>query len=116
ERYTLSLLDEDDKAPIGVYANFESDQITIYLSIASLNGTKLLITSATGNDYKVVAKKVADELIAQGALDIIENSKRGKESMHLTNKHVLVTREATQATEFNQMIENNSGKVLSAPL
>ena len=36
--------------------------------------------------------------------------------MHLTNKHVLVTREATQATEFNQMIENNSGKVLSAPL
>ncbi|HLR59728.1 MAG TPA: hydroxymethylbilane synthase [Pseudogracilibacillus sp.] len=78
ERYTLSLLDEDDKAPIGVYANFESDQITIYLSIASLNGTKLLITSATGNDYKVVAKKVADELIAQGALDIIENSKRGK--------------------------------------
>lgn len=78
ERYTLSLLDEDDKAPIGVYANFESDQITIYLSIASLNGTKLLTTSATGNDYKIVAKKVADELIAQGALDIIENSKRGK--------------------------------------
>lgn len=77
ERYTLSLLDEDDKAPIGVYANFESDQITIYLSIASLNGTKLLTTSATGNDYKIVAKQVADELIAQGAIEIIENSKQG---------------------------------------
>lgn len=36
--------------------------------------------------------------------------------MDLANKQILVTREATQAVEFNQMIETASGKVLSAPL
>src|SRR5699024_1184900 len=39
ERYTLSLLDEDDKAPIGVYASLKDNQLTIYVSIASLTGT-----------------------------------------------------------------------------
>src|SRR5699024_12759780 len=36
--------------------------------------------------------------------------------MVLKHKQILVTREATQAKEFNQMIEDMSGKVLSAPL
>lgn len=36
--------------------------------------------------------------------------------MDLAHKQILVTREATQAKEFNQMIEDMSGKVLSAPL
>lgn len=36
--------------------------------------------------------------------------------MDLKNKNILVTREATQAHEFNQMIEKYSGNVLSAPL
>src|SRR5690625_7966242 len=36
--------------------------------------------------------------------------------MVLAHKQILVTREATQAKEFNQMIEDMSGKVLSAPL
>ncbi len=76
ERYTLSLLDEDDRAPIGVYASFKGDQVTIHVSIASLEGTKLLTTSATGNNYKTVAKQVTSELISQGALDIIEKSKQ----------------------------------------
>src|SRR5699024_12588391 len=36
--------------------------------------------------------------------------------MVLAHKQILVTREATQAKEFNQMIEDMSGKVLSAQL
>ncbi len=77
ERYTLSLLDEDDQAPIGVYASVKDEKITIYASIASLEGTDLITYSASGEDYKEVAKKVANELISRGALDIIKNSKQG---------------------------------------
>src|SRR5699024_2611252 len=58
ERYTLSLLDEDDKAPIGVYASLKDNQLTIDVSIASLTGTDLLTARATGTDYKQVAKQV----------------------------------------------------------
>src|SRR5699024_12241220 len=36
--------------------------------------------------------------------------------MVLAHKQIIVTRQATQAKEFNQMIEDMSGKVLSAPL
>lgn len=36
--------------------------------------------------------------------------------MNLAKKNILVTREATQAVEFNHMIEMTLGKVLSAPL
>lgn len=36
--------------------------------------------------------------------------------MDLMNKKILVTREATQAIEFNEMIKQASGQVLSAPL
>lgn len=77
ERYTLSLLDEDDKAPIGVFANFEAGQISIHASVASLKGTKLITYAASGEDYKQVAKQVANELISKGALDIIDKSKQG---------------------------------------
>jgi len=76
ERYTLSLLDEDDKAPIGVYASLKNDQLTIYVSIASLAGTSLLTARATGKDYKQVAKQVANELVSKGALDVIEQAKQ----------------------------------------
>lgn len=77
ERYTISLLDEDDQAPIGVYASVKADKIKIHASIASLEGKELITYSASGNDYKEVAKKVADELISRGALDIIKHSKKG---------------------------------------
>ncbi len=77
ERYTLSLLDEDERAPIGVYAFYKNNQITIHTSIASLEGTQLLNYAATGENYQDVAQEVAKELISQGALTIIETSKQG---------------------------------------
>src|SRR5699024_12370250 len=76
ERYTLSLLDEDDKAPIGVYAYLKDNQLTIYVSLASLTGTDLLTSRATGTDHKQVAKQVANELVSKGALDVIEQAKQ----------------------------------------
>lgn len=77
ERFTLSLLDEDDKAPIGVYAQVKDDIVKIHVSIASIDGQELLTYSASGKNYKHVAEKVANELIRQGALDIIKHSKSG---------------------------------------
>src|SRR5699024_9468697 len=76
ERYTLSLLHEDDKAPIAVYASLKDNQLTIYVSIASFTATYLLIARATATGCKEDGKHVDNELAFKGALDVIEQAKQ----------------------------------------
>jgi len=75
ERALVRLLDEDDKAPIGVYAKIENDKITLHTSVSSIDGQKTLFEVTTGEDPLEVAKKAAAKLIELGANQLIETAK-----------------------------------------
>lgn len=74
ERSFVALLDEDDKAPIGAYASVEHHQITLYTSVASVDGATLLTYTAKGTTPNEVAKEAADHLLKNGAAKLVEEA------------------------------------------
>lgn len=77
ERALMRLLDEDDKAPIGAYAEVDdSGMITLHSSVSSVNGEDILFDKSTGADPLQLATVVAQKLEARGAKEIIENAKK----------------------------------------
>ena len=55
ERYMVSLLDEDDVSPIGVYVDYSDELYKMYVSVASINGDKVIFEKAKGSQFKKVA-------------------------------------------------------------
>lgn len=77
ERILMRLLDEEDKAPIGVYADVdEGNLITLHSSVASVDGETILFEQGTGNDPLELATKIAEKLKARGAEKLIEEAKK----------------------------------------
>ena len=76
ERQFVRLLDEEDKSPIGAYAKVDYDSITLYGSISSLDGKKMIKVQVEGTKPEDVARAAAEEVIAKGAKSIIERAKQ----------------------------------------
>lgn len=78
ERALMRLLDEDDKAPIGVYAHVdETNLITVYSSVASVDGEEILFDQSEGYDPLQLSAEVAEKLESRGALKLINEAKKG---------------------------------------
>lgn len=78
ERALMRLLDEEDKAPIGVYAEVdENNKITIHTSVASVDGETTLFDTSEGYDPLELSAKVAEKLEARGATKLIAEAKKG---------------------------------------
>lgn len=75
ERLLLRGLDEDEKAPIGAYATVSEGMIHLFGMVISLDGQTILTYEFSGNDPLKVARKVADGLIDQGAMEIVTQAK-----------------------------------------
>lgn len=75
ERIFIQLLDEEDKAPIGAFATVENDEITLYTSVASIDGDKILTYTAKGTRKEEVAQAAANALLQDGAAHLIEKAK-----------------------------------------
>jgi len=76
ERTLVSLLDEEDKAPIGAYAHVKDGVIKLYASVSSIDGTQLLISRSNGTSIQKVAQEAVDQLIKEGAKSLIETAKQ----------------------------------------
>lgn len=76
EREFARLLDDEDEAPIGAFAQVEGERITLYGSISSLDGKDTITVQAEGNNYEDVAREAADSAFKQGAELIIERAKQ----------------------------------------
>lgn len=74
ERLFLQAFDEGEQAPIGGYAFVSNGIIHLRGMVISLDGTKVLTHEATGKNPAEVAEKVADYLIQEGAMDLIEEA------------------------------------------
>lgn len=77
ERALMRLLDEEDKAPIGVFAHVDDDEtITLYSSVASIDGEKIIFDKTEGKDPITLSTTVAKKLERQGAKQLIEEAKK----------------------------------------
>lgn len=75
ERLCVNLLDDTDKAPIGSYAYMKNDEVFLHVVVASKDGSVLLRAAGSGDVPEDIAKRVADDLIQQGAKEVIESFK-----------------------------------------
>jgi hydroxymethylbilane synthase len=75
ERKLLDILQGSDQFPIGAYASMENDAITLHATVISVDAKTILKEHAQGTDPVTVAKEVAEKLIKQGAMDIINDVK-----------------------------------------
>lgn len=76
ERLFLEEFDEGEQAPIGGYAFVSEDVIRLRGMVISLDGQTVLKAEDTGSDPALLAKKVADQLKAEGAMKLIEDANR----------------------------------------
>lgn len=75
EREFVNRLDEEDKAPIGAYALVENGDIILYTSVASIDGEKIITCTSKGDSIQAVAEYAANNLIEQGAKEMIQDAK-----------------------------------------
>lgn len=75
EREFVNRLDEEDKAPIGAYALVENSEIILYASVASIDGEKIITCTSKGDSIQAVAEYAANNLIEQGAKEMIQDAK-----------------------------------------
>jgi len=71
EREFLKCFEEGEQAPIGGYASMVGDMIHLHGMVISSDGQTIMQHEATGSDPFALAQEVADNLIDQGALEII---------------------------------------------
>lgn len=75
ERAFIRILDKEDKAPIGACATVASDMITLFTSVASIDGEKVLTYKAQGKTIDEVVNDAVSHLRALGAEKLIEEAK-----------------------------------------
>ena len=74
ERLFLQAFDEGEQAPIGGYAFISDGVIHLRGMVISLDGQTVLTYEATGESPQELAEEVANHLINQGAMTIIEEA------------------------------------------
>lgn len=75
ERKFLDLLQGDDQFPLGAYAYIENGEIVLQATVLNTEGNTELKWCARGTDPIVVGTEAADQLIKQGAKDILATVK-----------------------------------------
>jgi len=77
ERSMLALLHGGCSVPVGAWGRVESGQLTLDGLVANLDGTKILRASAQGDVTTAaeVGRRVAEQLLEQGAAEIIAESR-----------------------------------------
>jgi hydroxymethylbilane synthase len=80
ERSFLKTMEGGCSVPVFALARLSSDVLTIRGGVISLDGTKQVDGIASGNKNEAVAigKKLADEIVSKGGLEILEDIKRHK--------------------------------------
>ena len=78
ERHLLDLLDGGCRAPVGILACASDGVIELNAAVVSLDGRRVVRAKSDGDskDWREAAWKVAQELKAGGAAEIIENARR----------------------------------------
>lgn len=76
ERIFLSCFDEGEQAPIGGYAYVRDGHIHLHGMVIHSDGQQMVEHQAVGTEPEKVARDVAQVLIDQGALEIIEAVKQ----------------------------------------
>lgn len=77
ERAVMRLLDEYDEAPIGVYADIDSDGvITVNTSVSSVNGDQILFDQSKGREPIELATIISQKLENRGAKRLIADAKK----------------------------------------
>ena len=71
ERAFLKYFEDGNAPSVGGYAKWKEDHIELHGMVISMDGSKVIEYVATGKDPDKVAKEAAEQLTAQGALDII---------------------------------------------
>lgn len=80
ERALLRRLEGGCQIPIGALGTVKDDQVTLKGIVASLDGERIIKAEASGGDPENLGNRVAEMLIAQGALAILEEIRVGNES------------------------------------
>ena len=77
ERVMLAAMHGGCSIPFGAYSKIHGDAITIYAMISDVEGKKYIQLSKTGSvdDAKIVAVKLAKELLEAGGKDILDEIK-----------------------------------------
>ena len=80
EREIVRILEGTSKVPVGGLASVRGDRIQITACILSMDGREKLVGSRAGSvkDGMVLAREVADELVANGALRLGETWHTGR--------------------------------------
>ncbi len=80
ERDVLVAMQGGCSIPLGVYAQIDSDTITIYAMLSDVEGKQYIKISKTGpvSEVKAVAGIVVDELLGNGAKEIIAQVRRDR--------------------------------------
>lgn len=73
ERLLLHALHGGCRVPLGALARLDGDTLTLRARLLAIDGRTMLASSATGpaSHVRVIAQQVADELLAQGAAEIL---------------------------------------------
>jgi len=79
ERHFLKAFDEGEQAPIGGYAYVSDGRVHLRGMVISLNGQTVLKHEASGEQPEALAQEVADVLINQGAMKIIDEARNVNE-------------------------------------
>lgn len=75
ERAFMSYFEDGEAAPVGGYAQIIGDHIAFHGMIISVDGKTVLEHISSGDDPEKLAKEMAEVLIGQGALDILQAAK-----------------------------------------
>ena len=81
EREIVKILEGTSKVPVGGLASARGDRIQITACILSMDGQERLVASRTGGvkDGMILAREVADELVAKGAVRLGETWHAGQQ-------------------------------------
>ncbi|MCQ9333587.1 hydroxymethylbilane synthase [Corynebacterium phoceense] len=71
ERHVLARLEAGCTAPVAATSYWDGDQLTVRGGVFALDGSRQLISEATGTDASALGHRVAEELFARGAAELL---------------------------------------------
>ena len=116
ERAFLRQLGASCHTPVAAHAQVLNGELSLDGLIASLDGRRVLRSRSTGAaaSPELLGQKLADELLAQGAREILSEISRVS-SRPLAGRRIVITRAREQASRFRHLLEEAGGEVLEIP-